>query len=139
MSNEPIALTDRDRDRLVEMVDTMRTRCDRDTAQLLDTLEKEVLRARIVPSEEAEPNVVTMNSKVKFHDIDMGKKLVYTVTWPHLADTEERKVSVLAPIGMALLGTRVGQVIEWQVPMGKRRLKVDKILFQPESKGVLDA
>jgi len=139
MSNEPIALTDRDRDRLVEMVDRMRTRCDRDTAQLLDSLETEVLRARIVPSEEAEPNVVTMNSRVKFHDVDTGEKLVYTVTWPHLADTEDQKVSVLAPIGMALLGTRVGQVIEWQVPAGKRRFKVDRILFQPESEGVLDA
>ena len=139
MSNEPIALTDRDRDRLTEMVNEMRWRCDAETGRCLAMLEKELERAEIVPSEQAESNIVTMDSRVKFHDIDTGERLVYTITWPHRADTLAGKISVLAPIGMALLGTRAGQIVEWQVPAGRRRLRVDRILYQPESEKVLDA
>ena len=49
------------------------------------------------------------------------------------ANVEERKVSVLAPLGTAVLGYRAGDVIEWEVPAGTRRLKVERVLFQPEA------
>jgi regulator of nucleoside diphosphate kinase len=66
--------------------------------------------------------------------LDTGKELVVTLVYPHDADIDENKISILAPIGAALIGLRVGQVIRWPVPSGKeKRLQVVAVLFQPES------
>lgn len=138
MSNEAISLTNRDRERLTLMIEEMSLTNDPDTVRGLQMLKTELDRAEITPSEQTAPDIVTMNSRVRFRDIDTGEALVYTVTWPEMADPEDRKVSVLAPIGMALLGTRVGQIIEWDVPAGKRHFRVEDILFQPEASGDYD-
>lgn len=138
MSNEAISLTSRDRERLAQMIEEMSFANDPDTVRRLQMLKAELDRAAVTPSEQTAPDIVTMNSRVRFRDTDTGEELVYTVTWPELADPEQHKVSVLAPIGMALLGTKVGQIIEWDVPAGKRHFRVEDILFQPEASGDYD-
>ena len=76
-----------------------------------------------------------MYSQARLYDLEAGEELVLTLVFPEDADLAENKVSVLAPIGMAMLGYRVGDVFEWQVPAGVSRLKVLEILYQPEAAG----
>jgi regulator of nucleoside diphosphate kinase len=82
---------------------------------------------------DAPPDVVTLHSTVRIRDLDTGRSVVYTVVFPTEADTAQRRISVLAPIGTALIGYRVGDVIEWATPGGERRLRVEAALFQPEA------
>jgi regulator of nucleoside diphosphate kinase len=81
------------------------------------------------------PDVITMNSRVCLQDMDSGEDLVYTLVFPGDADVESGKISVLAPIGTAMIGYRSGDRITWSVPGGVKKLKVKKILYQPESAG----
>lgn len=101
----------------------------------LDMLEQELDRAEVVEPEALPRDVVTMNSEVRLQDLDSGSIQRYKLVFPHQFRSED-SVSVLAPIGMAMLGYRVGDVIEWRVPKGIRRLKVLEVVYQPEAAGV---
>jgi regulator of nucleoside diphosphate kinase len=98
-------------------------------------LRGELERAVIVEPGEVPPDVITMNSKVRVRDMNSGDVKEYTLVYPHLADITKNLISVLAPVGTALLGYRTGDVIEWQVPAGTRVLKVESVLYQPEAAG----
>jgi regulator of nucleoside diphosphate kinase len=76
-----------------------------------------------------------MNSKVRVRDMQSGEVKDYTLVFPHQADVTEDRISVLAPIGTALLGYKAGDVIELSVPDGTRVLKVESVLYQPEASG----
>jgi regulator of nucleoside diphosphate kinase len=76
-----------------------------------------------------------MRSQVKVRDMKLDETETYTLVYPEEADINEDKLSVLAPLGRALLGCHVGQVIEFNAPGGKRKLKIEKILYQPEAAG----
>ena len=104
-------------------------------AEHLNELEQELERAEVLDdSKMIPPDVVTMNSEVRLMDLDTGDTKVYKLVFPSQAGTENA-LSVLAPIGTAILGYRVGSVIEWRVPRGVRRLKILEVLFQPEAAG----
>ena len=77
-------------------------------------------------------DVVTMNSTVQLRDLHTNEVDTYTLVYPDCADIANHRLSVLAPIGTAILGYRVGDIIRWQVPAGWRKLKVERIIFQPE-------
>ena len=100
---------------------------------LLKKLEDELARAHVIEPTEVPADVVTMNSQVRIEDVDTNEEDVYTVVFPSHANYTEGKVSVLAPLGTAILGYRVGDVIEWEMPRGIRRLKIKEILYQPEA------
>lgn len=104
----------------------------------LDNLVKELDRANVVPSTEVPPNVVTMNSRVRLLDLDTDEEMIYTLVFPEDADISQGKVSVLAPIGTAMLGYQVGETFEWSVPAGNRKIKIEEILYQPEAAGDYD-
>jgi regulator of nucleoside diphosphate kinase len=92
-------------------------------------------RAEIVERDALPGDVITMNSRAKLKDLDSGEMREYRLIFP----TQERHgndISILAPIGTAMLGYRVGDVIEWQVPRGIRRFEVVEVLYQPEAQGV---
>ncbi len=78
------------------------------------------------------PDVVTMNSRVRVRDLRTGKEVVYQVVFPRDADASRNMISVLAPIGTALLGYQVGSEIEWDTPGGVRHLRVEAIESRPE-------
>jgi len=99
----------------------------------IEELAAELDRATVVESDKVPQDIVTMNSKVYFRDMDTGKDEFYQLVYPEDADIEQNKISILAPIGTAILGYKVGDVIEWKVPAGVRRLKIKKILYQPEA------
>ena len=106
--------------------------------EYLDILEQELDRAEVVDPEAIPRDVVTMNSEVRLKDLDSGETRVYRLIFPTQIRTEN-SISVLAPIGTAMLGYRVGDVIEWRVPKGIRRLKVVEVIYQPEAAGVSGA
>ena len=85
----------------------------------------------MVPRAEIPPDVVTMGSTVRLTDLQTGEEETYTLVYPNDADIDENKLSVLAPIGTALLGYRAGDVVEWPVPAGVRRFRVEEVLSQP--------
>lgn len=123
-----------DADRLRRLIAARRAGSPQDL-DYLETLEEELDNAEIVEPDALPADVVTMNSEVKLKDLDSKEVLVYRLIFPHQPRTGNT-ISVLAPIGTALLGYRVGDVIEWPVPKGIRRLKVLKVLYQPEAAGV---
>lgn len=93
--------------------------------ELADLLEEELARAQIVAEEQRPADVVAMNSTVGFEDMDTGKTSVVTLVYPPEADIDANKISILTPVGSALIGLRVGQIIHWPLPNGKeKRLKV---------------
>ena len=103
--------------------------------EALEALHSELDQARLVRSEAVPPDVVTMNSKVRIRDLDTGQERVGTLVFPEDADAAADKVSVLDPVGTALLGYQVGDEIRWTWAKTKLRLKVEEMLFQPEAAG----
>jgi regulator of nucleoside diphosphate kinase len=103
--------------------------------EYLDILEQELDRAEVVDPDDIPHDVVTMNSEVRMKDLDSGEIRVYRLIFPTQTRTEN-SISVLAPIGTAMLGYRVGNVFEWRVPKGKRRLEILEVIYQPEAAGV---
>lgn len=129
-----IYITETDRQRLEKLIEKSAERDEGGANQeYLRRLELELEQAVTVPSEEVPGDVITMRSRVRLSDLNTGEEVVYTLVFPSEANFEEGKISVLAPIGTAMLGYRAGSIIEWQVPSGLRRLKVEEILYQPEA------
>ena len=134
MSGKPIRVTEFDLERLKKLIaDSQRAKYR--GSDYLAKLQSELERAEVVKSREVGSNVVTMNSTVVMVDLETGKEETYTLVFPDDADARQGRVSVLAPIGTAMLGYEVGDVFEWEVPAGRRRLQVKKILYQPEAAG----
>lgn len=98
----------------------------------LDALEEELDRAEVVATDELPDDVVRMNSVVRYEDLDSGRMITVQISYPKNADIAQQRVSVLAPVGSALIGLKVGEVIRWRLPDGRfRRLRVRQVL--PES------
>jgi regulator of nucleoside diphosphate kinase len=130
-----IYITESDLDRLRKLISVM-SASDTDKAQeYLEMLENELDLAEIVKPQSVPKDVITMRSKARLLDIDSGKEVVYSLVFPNEADLEKGKISVLAPIGTAMIGYKVGDIIEWEVPAGLRRLRVEEVLYQPEAAG----
>jgi regulator of nucleoside diphosphate kinase len=123
-----------DYQRLNGLIKTTRERNGVDR-EYLDKLEAELERAEIVDPKQIPPDVVTMRSKVRLKDLVSGDANTYSLVFPPEANFTEGKISILAPIGTAILGYKRGDTIEWPVPAGVRRLKVDEVLYQPEAAG----
>jgi regulator of nucleoside diphosphate kinase len=101
----------------------------------LDSLENELDRAHVVDPAAIPHDVVTMNSQVRIVDVDTSMENVYTLVFPSEASIPEKKISILAPIGTALLGSRAGGTVDWPVPAGMRTVKIKEVLYQPEASG----
>jgi regulator of nucleoside diphosphate kinase len=126
---DSILITDGDMARLSRLVDEHVY--GKDQAHLA-ALANELERATIVPAEEVPADVVTMGSRVVVRDLDTDADTTYTLAYSSVnAPAGENRISVLAPIGTALLGYREGDEIEWRVPGGVRRIRVEHVLSQP--------
>lgn len=137
MAEKKIYITTFDLDRLTDLIEAYRNSGHQKKIPI-DILEKELERAEIVDPKKVPADVITMNSTTYLKDLDTGEEIIWSLVFPKDANTEENRISVMAPIGMALLGYRVGDVIEWEVPGGLRKLKVIQTLYQPEACGHYD-
>lgn len=134
MKKQSLIISREDRERLGALIDSARMdyRIREDS---LAPLEIELRRALVVPVDQVPFDVVTMNSVIRIRDLDTNETEEYELVYPTNADVSLNRISVLAPIGTALLGYRVGDIIEWPVPAGLRRLQVEEVLYQPERVG----
>lgn len=125
-----IYITKNDHKKLVDIINKKWDHNDSDKNLLT-----ELNRAVIVEPQDVPSDVITMNSLVVFRDIELKEELEYWFVFPDDADIGQKKISVLSPIGCALLGYKIGDIISVNTPKGEKQLKVEKILHQPESHG----
>lgn len=137
MLEKQIWITSFDIERLSSIIESSKT-AGHQKKLYLKQLDQELEKARVVSPHDIPGDVITMNSIVRVRDLGSGEKKDYTLVFPSDARIEEGKISILSAIGTALIGYRVGDVVEWQVPSGLKRLKIEKILYQPESSGHYD-
>lgn len=131
MQTDRIDVTERDYERIEALLDDVEVGAAPD----LDVLRQELQRARIVDSEAVAEDVVTMNSTVSFENVDSGKRFDLALVYPGEMDDKPSRVSILAPVGSALLGLSVGQSIDWPTPGGKTlTLRVLAVSNQPEAR-----
>jgi regulator of nucleoside diphosphate kinase len=132
-----IHITQYDKDRLLKLL-LAAGGTEYRGSEYLKRLQKELERAIIVSPQEVPGDVITMNSTVCLEEVASGEEEIYTLVFPEDADLALGKISILAPIGTGMLGYRVGDIFEWDVPAGKRQLLVKRIIFQPEASGNFD-
>lgn len=132
MTTRRIFITEDDMAGLRALVREGRMASGRDVAHLAE-LDRELDGAEVVPAGDVTPDVVTMHSTVRVRDIGNTRSMVYTLVFPSEANLNRGRLSVLAPVGTALLGFRAGDVVEWPTPGGTRRLQVEDVLYQPEA------
>jgi regulator of nucleoside diphosphate kinase len=126
-------MTSSDAQRLKQFL--VRTDAGKRDQDYIENLEEELEAADVVSPESVPADVVTINSQFCIQDIDTGDEMVYTLVMPRDADIEKGRVSIMAPLGTAILGQRIGDIAEFKVPAGLRRVKITQILYQPEAAG----
>ena len=132
-TGDQVVITEPDFDRLNQLAHSQRYRATNPTPTA--NLTGELGRATVVRPDTVPRNVVTMNSRVRVRDLATGECETYLLVYPEHANIDEGKLSVLAPLGTALLGARTGHTIDVKAPVGLRRLKVERVLYQPEAAG----
>ena len=132
-----IHVTSQDKQRLEDLLAEVEVSYPRKQGDL-KALVEELRRAVIVEPKDVSRDVITMNSRAEIRDLKSGETVVFTLVFPSEANIEEERISVLAPIGAGMLGYRVGDEFEWNVPGGLRRMKVTKVYYQPEAAGDFD-
>lgn len=137
MTENQILVTTFDMDRLSSLIKSSRI-AGYQQKFYLKQLNEELDKAKVVNSQDIPKDIITMNSTVRIRDLSSGEKKDYTLVFPSDARIEEGKISILSAIGIALIGYGTGDIIEWQVPSGLKRLKIEKILYQPEASGHYD-
>ncbi|KAA5541202.1 GreA/GreB family elongation factor [Adhaeribacter rhizoryzae] len=130
-----IYLTEDDYQQLVKLIQGQPKNEDLMPAYI--RLKAELKRAKRVPSVTIPPEVVTMNSRVRVQELKSNSEMILSVVFPHEANFNAGKISVLSPIGTAILGSRAGDEVVWTAPYCKFIYKIKEVLYQPEADGVL--
>lgn len=131
-SPPPLIISSRDFNRLEQLLDSPALR--RHPAAM--ALTEELNRAQVLPPDQIPQGVVTMHSTVECEDEITGDRNLLTLVYPNEANVDKGHVSVLAPVGSALLGLSQGDSIDWAAPDGRiLRLRVIDVRYQPEASG----
>jgi len=134
-----IYITEQDRNRLVDSIALLRESPDNRELPHIRQLEREIDRADIILNPQDVPgDVITMRSRVRLRDVRGGADKDLTLVYPPEADPDHGAISVLAALGTAMLGYRVGDTFEVGLPKGKKEFHVQAILYQPEAAGDYD-
>jgi len=133
MRSGDIIITSFDRERLAEIIE--KYKAANKMIPAITQLEGELARANIVSQYDIPGDIVTLNSKVRFRITSTGEERVYTLVFPHKADIDGGMLSILSPVGISLLGYRVGDMVEWEVPDGTIEIEILEVVYQPESAG----
>ena len=129
-----MVVTQPDRARLEQMLRSLKT-AGAPFRDHIRELELAVGRAEVVPAADVGPDVITMNSRARVRDVDSGRNETFTLVYHGESGMFDSKLSVLTSLGIATLGARVGDVIEWRTPRTTRRLRVEEVVYQPEAAG----
>ncbi len=129
-----IYITESDKQKLQKLIDSQINDINK---EYITELEAELKRAETVSPGEIPNDVVTMNSKVLL--LTDGVEEEISLVYPDEADVEKNRISVLSPIGTAILGYAEGDMLEWNVPGGVVKVELKKILYQPEADKMFDS
>jgi len=129
-----IVITQNDSEKLRKFIKAARQGASANAAHI-QRLVEEIESAEIVDREQIGADVITMNTEAVVKDVKTGETETYKVVFPEYADIDTGKVSVLSPLGCALLGYRINDEIEVDAPGGKRIVRVEKVVYQPEAQG----
>lgn len=102
-------------------------------------LETELTRAKKIDSKRIGADFVTMNSVVEVIDLDTEKSMTIRLVYPKDADFKQGNISILSPLGSALIGYQSGSIISFKVPGGIKKMKISKLIYQPEANGDFSA
>ncbi len=139
MAQRKIYITSHDAKKLEELLKAgLRHNGNRDLDNLR-VLREELRRARIVGAQEVAPDVVTMHSCVCLADLHNDEAMEITLVFPDEIAPDDGRISVVAPIGAAILGYQAGDTVQFRTPGGLRRLRIEQVLYQPEAAGQVDA
>lgn len=130
-----IVLTEQDHKRLCQILDVDQAFGDHKNGNCLKQLNQDLEKARIVAPSDIPADVITMNSKIVLLDESDKSTEEWVLCFPQTADIYENKISVLSPLGIELLGSKMNDVIEWETPRGVNKAKVQSISYQPEAAG----
>jgi len=134
MQQHTARVTDFDSRRLQGVIANPHSGHPRDAGGI-ESLERRLDDAEVMPAGRIGPDIVTMNSQVRIRDLDKNETMVFRLVFPNSADAAAGRISVLAPLGTAVLGRKVGEKVSWKAPGGLRSLRVEEILYQPEREG----
>ncbi|MBX2903543.1 MAG: nucleoside diphosphate kinase regulator [Chitinophagales bacterium] len=131
---------------IVTRLDYARIKKSVNDAKQLNTINKveaekllnELSSAEIVEPDAIPADVVTMNSIVKLNFLNTNKVVQFQIVYPDKANIKENKISIFSPIATALIGYKVQDEIEWVVPAGLTKIKIEEIVYQPEAAGDYD-
>ncbi len=127
-------ITDIDFQRLLTLVNHFGADKKADPVNL-EVLREELLKADKIDPEKIPADYITMNSEFEVTDVTTGRVMRFRLVYPQLADFRSGKLSVLSPLGSALIGYREGDEVEFLAPGGKRMVRIGRILYQPEANG----
>lgn len=134
MPRRKIYITTQDRTRIENLLNEQPSSPLRPQPEHVD-LVAELKAAKIVEPKRIPPTVVTMRSRVVLSDVESGETREFTLVYPSEADVDQGKISVLSPVGKAILGYSAGDTVAWKVPTGVKHFKVEQVLYQPEAAG----
>jgi regulator of nucleoside diphosphate kinase len=126
MTKRAIYITEYDLLRLQPLLEAAR-RYERADHEALSLLQQELDRAILCDADELPSDIVSMNSTAKVTDLDTGKLMEFTIVFPRGSDYNAGRISVLAPIGTALLGYSKGEEVEWPTPGGLRTFRIESV------------
>lgn len=135
MSARQILVTERDRETLEKRIDLMTGGVDEDSWGSVRRLHEELDHATVLHDEQVPEDIVTMNSSLILQDVDTGRQRLCTLVYPGYLSGAPDRVSVLTSLGTALLGARVGEVIEYDGDERTKEVRVIDIVYQPEAAG----
>lgn len=131
-----IFITAKDRGRLLERLSALQEFPDKRELPHIQYLEKEIERAKIITDPAKTPkDVITMRSRVRLREMAIQQEMECTLVYPSEQAPEKGCISVLAPLGAAMLGYRVGDTFEVELPKGKVQFCVEDVVYQPEASG----
>ncbi len=122
-----ITISQEDFARIEQAIARARTSISDRDRKNLERLEQELRRAKLVPAADLPADVVALNSDFTVHDLVHGTEERCRLVLPEQADFEQKRISVLAPVGAALLGYREGDQVDWPVPGGVRSLRLELV------------
>lgn len=136
--SKKIWTTAQDRERIEAFIEALGRAADGRERPHIEELEQELARAKVIANPKKTPaDVVTMRSVVKLENLDTGRAISCTLVYPDEGDPEQHRISVLAPLGTAMLGQRVGNTFDVRLPRGPVQYRVAELEYQPEAAGDL--
>ena len=129
-----ILITERNKRKLEEMIEKIEARGGKE--ENLESLRKELNRARVVGSDTVPRNCVTMGSTVSVINLETSERLKFELVYPGEADFENGKISILSPVGVSVLGYCTGDEFDWDMPSGRSLFVIAKVDAQPEAESI---